>query len=159
MAYISSNSSDSLFGPAYHGPLRRFDFTLLFEDTILTIVPATLFLVAASARAIWLTNKPNKVATSLSRLTKLVRPSPEDEPGVAIRSRVTIDATKLPFSSKLRLMSMSAPVPVVLNDVADEFEHGVLRVGNSSKGYIASSGGHLSDYATYFVIRLVVYIC
>jgi ATP-binding cassette, subfamily C (CFTR/MRP), member 1 len=72
MAYSISNTSDALFGPAYEGPFRTFDFTLLFEDTILTIVPAALFLVAASARAIWLTGKPNKVTTSFSRLTKLV---------------------------------------------------------------------------------------
>ncbi|ETI25244.1 hypothetical protein G647_04618 [Cladophialophora carrionii CBS 160.54] len=71
MAYLVSNSSDSLFGPGYDGPFRKFDFTLLFEDTILTIVPATLFLIAASVRAVWLTSKPNKVTTSLSRLTKL----------------------------------------------------------------------------------------
>lgn len=72
MAYTLSNSSDALFGPAYSGPLRNFDFTLLFEDTILTIVPATIFVVAACARATWLTSRPNKVSTSFSRLTKLV---------------------------------------------------------------------------------------
>ncbi|KAJ9611765.1 hypothetical protein H2200_004949 [Cladophialophora chaetospira] len=72
MAHLASNSSDAVFGPAYRGPFRKFDFTLLFEDTILTIVPATLFVIAASARAIWLTSKPNKVTTSFSRLTKLV---------------------------------------------------------------------------------------
>ncbi|KIY02825.1 uncharacterized protein Z520_01290 [Fonsecaea multimorphosa CBS 102226] len=72
MAYFVSNSSDSLFGPAYEGPFRSFDFTVLFEDTILTILPATLFLISATARAAWLTTKPNKVTTSFSRLTKLV---------------------------------------------------------------------------------------
>ncbi|KIW87337.1 uncharacterized protein Z519_11973 [Cladophialophora bantiana CBS 173.52] len=72
MTYVVSNSSDALFGPAYEGPFRHFDFTVLFEDTILTVLPATLFLVTASARAIWLTSKPNKVITSFSRLTKLV---------------------------------------------------------------------------------------
>jgi hypothetical protein len=72
MAYSLANSSDSQFGPAYAGPLRTFDFTLLFEDTILTVVPATIFLLAASARAVWLGGRPNKVATSFSRLTKLV---------------------------------------------------------------------------------------
>ena len=67
-----SNSSDSGFGPAYAGVSRSFDFTLLFEDTILTIVPATTFLLAAGVRAVWLRSSPNKVATSFSRLTKLV---------------------------------------------------------------------------------------
>jgi hypothetical protein len=73
MNHLLSNSSDAVFGPAYSGPMRDFDFTLLFEDTILTIVPATVFLIAAGARAIWLTSKPNKVSTSFSRLTKLVQ--------------------------------------------------------------------------------------
>ncbi|KPI34457.1 Metal resistance protein YCF1 [Cyphellophora attinorum] len=67
-----SNSSDALFGPAYTGPSRSFDFTLLFEDTVLTIIPSTLFLAAAIARAVWLVNSPNKVVTSLSRSAKLV---------------------------------------------------------------------------------------
>lgn len=67
-----SNTSDTVFGPAYLGPGRSFDFTLLFEDTILTIVPSTLFLAAAVARAVWLVNSPNKVVTSLSRSAKLV---------------------------------------------------------------------------------------
>ncbi|ETN39964.1 uncharacterized protein HMPREF1541_06191 [Cyphellophora europaea CBS 101466] len=66
------NSSDTLFGPAYQGQGRSFDFTLLFEDTILTIVPASIFLVAAGARAAWLVNSPNKVVSSLSRSTKLI---------------------------------------------------------------------------------------
>ncbi|KAI1609253.1 putative multidrug resistance-associated protein [Exophiala viscosa] len=72
MAFVIANGSDSVFGPAYSGPSRNFDFTLLFEDTILTIVPATIFVIAAGARATWLTTKPNKVSTSFSRLTKLV---------------------------------------------------------------------------------------
>lgn len=71
MASIS-NSSDVQFGPAFTGPGRSFDFTLLFEDTILTIVPSTVFLGAAVARAVWLTNSPTKVASSFSRLAKLV---------------------------------------------------------------------------------------
>lgn len=70
MSLSSGNSSDSSFGPV--SDARSFDFTLLFEDTILTIVPAGLFLVAAGARAAWLINKPNTVTTSFSRLTKLV---------------------------------------------------------------------------------------
>lgn len=64
------NSSDLSFGPV--STARTFDFTLLFEDTILSIVPATLFLVAAVSRVLWLVSKPNKVATSFSRFTKLV---------------------------------------------------------------------------------------
>lgn len=64
------NSSDLSFGPV--SPARTFDFTLLFEDTVLTIVPTTVFLVAAVSRVLWLVSKPNKVVTSFSRFTKLV---------------------------------------------------------------------------------------
>ena len=67
-----SNTSDSLFGPAYHGAGRSFDFTLLFEDTILTILPTSLFLIAAGLRAAWLVNSPTKVVSSFSRSSKLV---------------------------------------------------------------------------------------
>lgn len=70
MSFSSSNSSDSEFGPASDS--RSFDFTLLFEDTILTIVPATLFLIAAGARTVWLANKPYTVVSSFSRMSKLV---------------------------------------------------------------------------------------
>lgn len=67
-----SNGSDTLFGPAYHGTERSFDFTLLFEDTILTILPASLFLVAAGLRATFLLKSPNKVVSSFNRSSKLV---------------------------------------------------------------------------------------
>lgn len=69
---MASNASDADFGPAYLGHERHFDFTLLFEDTIFTILPATVFLAAAIARALWLANSPKKVVSSLSRSTKLV---------------------------------------------------------------------------------------
>ncbi|KIW11357.1 hypothetical protein PV08_10657 [Exophiala spinifera] len=72
MHHTSSNDSDAHFGPAYSGTSRHFDFTLLFEDTILTIAPASIFLVAAGTRTIWLNTKPNKVSPSFSRLMKLV---------------------------------------------------------------------------------------
>lgn len=70
--HILSNGSDAHFGPAYSGLSRNFDFTLLFEDTILSIAPATIFLIAAGTRTIWLNRKPNKVSPSFSRLMKLV---------------------------------------------------------------------------------------
>lgn len=68
----SNHTWDDQFGPGYGGTERSFDFTLYFEDTILTIVPATVFLVTAIARAAWLVKKPQKVNGSTSRSTKLV---------------------------------------------------------------------------------------
>lgn len=105
MAHLYLNSSDSQFGPAYSGPFRSFDFTLLFEDTILTILPASVFLVAAGARAVWLTSKPNKVATSFSRLTKLVSPP---SPSALLGSHV--DALRAPGSSvRVRSNTIDSP--------------------------------------------------
>lgn len=69
---IPNATYDSHFGPVYAGPGRNFDFTILFEDTMLTIAPAAIFLIAAGLRAIWLFRSPTKVATSLSRQSKLV---------------------------------------------------------------------------------------
>jgi ATP-binding cassette, subfamily C (CFTR/MRP), member 1 len=71
MARLVNRSDDSHFGPAYSGPARNFDFTILFEDTILTILPAAIFLLGAIARSVWLVNSPNKVVSSLSRSSKL----------------------------------------------------------------------------------------
>ena len=67
-----ANTSDVGFGPAYDGHGRHFDFTVFFEDTILTIVPAVLFLIAAALRAAWLSRTSKKVEYSITRSAKLV---------------------------------------------------------------------------------------
>ncbi|KAM3522971.1 hypothetical protein NHJ13051_005364 [Beauveria bassiana] len=45
-------SADQAFGPAIRGCRSRFDFTLLFQDTILTLLPCIVFILLASLRAI-----------------------------------------------------------------------------------------------------------
>ncbi|KAK6385471.1 hypothetical protein LTS17_001039 [Exophiala oligosperma] len=92
-----SNSSDLSFGPAYVGPDRKFDFTLLFEDTILTIVPSTLFLAAAIARAAWLFNSPNKVVTSLSRSAKLLAVLLIRTTNLQVATKASVPAATLDF--------------------------------------------------------------
>lgn len=57
------------FGPTVPG---EFDFTLLFEDTILSLLPSALLLVAIPVRLLSLRGKPRKVARSHLYENKLV---------------------------------------------------------------------------------------
>ena len=50
-----------------------FDFSLYVENVLFTIVPASVFLLAAAARIYYLSQRPKKVSHSLSRQAKLVR--------------------------------------------------------------------------------------
>ncbi|KAM0669637.1 hypothetical protein ACQRIU_000032 [Beauveria bassiana] len=45
-------SADQAFGPAIRGCRSHFDFTLLFQETILTLLPCIVFILLASLRAI-----------------------------------------------------------------------------------------------------------
>lgn len=68
----NSWAADDQFGPAIKGTRSSFDFTLLFENTFLTIVPSTIFLLAALLRVRSLYEVPKKVASSWNRLQKIV---------------------------------------------------------------------------------------
>jgi ATP-binding cassette subfamily C (CFTR/MRP) protein 1 len=68
----TSWAADNQFGPAVNGTRSNFDFTLLFENTFLTIVPSTIFLFAALLRARSLYGSSKKVASSWTRLQKIV---------------------------------------------------------------------------------------
>lgn len=47
--------TDNVFGPAVASPCRRgFDFTLLFEQSILSIAPSSIFLLLVPLRLFWL---------------------------------------------------------------------------------------------------------
>lgn len=54
----------------------EFDFTILFEDTILSIVPSVLLLLALPFRIRALHGKPRKVTKSFLYENKLVRFTP-----------------------------------------------------------------------------------
>lgn len=60
---IPSCINDDTLGPFVRGCRDDFDFTLFFEHVILSIVPATIFIIAASARFLHLLGK-KKVATA-----------------------------------------------------------------------------------------------
>lgn len=70
----SRMSIDDSFGP-YAGPNVRggFDFTLLFEESLLSILPLVIVLIAAPFRIAFLLKKERKLVRSKSLYTKLVR--------------------------------------------------------------------------------------
>ncbi len=71
MASNHSSLEKSLdsFGP---GVLDGFDFTVLFENTILSIVPSVLLLLALPFRVYFLYGRPRKVTKSFLYENKLV---------------------------------------------------------------------------------------
>lgn len=60
---------DDSFGPQLQG---QFDFTLLFEQTIFTILPSGLFLIVSSVYVYQLSQKPVRVRSGLLLWLKLV---------------------------------------------------------------------------------------
>lgn len=59
---LTNLSHDNNFGPIVHNPNADFDFTLLFEQSILTIVPSVCFLLYAPARVWWLWREEKKAS-------------------------------------------------------------------------------------------------
>jgi len=66
---MSVNSSLNFFGPAEPG---EFDFTPLFEDTFLSLLPSTVLLLLLPLRVLALHRKPRKVLRSSLHSSKLV---------------------------------------------------------------------------------------
>lgn len=76
--YTGIASADDQFGPFFHIRGRQdFDFTLLFEDVILSVLPSALFLLVAPIRIWSLWKEHRKVATSQLRNVKVVCASNE----------------------------------------------------------------------------------
>lgn len=66
-------SPDNSFGPFLVLPGKTtFDFTLLFEETILSIGPSALLLILIPPRIFRLWNSPRKVTGSYLQTTKVV---------------------------------------------------------------------------------------
>jgi hypothetical protein len=69
----SSRGAENRFGPAVGNKCNGgFDFTLLFEQSILTLGPAAIFLVAFPIRFAYLARKDARTALSRFRVVKLV---------------------------------------------------------------------------------------
>ena len=73
MASQSCSSIDDSFGPYASGCRGGLDFTLLFEECILTILPLLLTLLVTPFRLFYLTRNTIKVTPSRLLPCKLVR--------------------------------------------------------------------------------------
>lgn len=62
--------AETNFGPAAS---YRFDFTLLFENAVLSILPSALFLALTPQRLFWLIKQPRKLTKNSQFVLKLVR--------------------------------------------------------------------------------------
>lgn len=62
----------SQHGSLFQQNSEQFDFNVDFEQVFFSIIPSTLFLVAASWRTVSLARKPAVVKASVFRLVKVV---------------------------------------------------------------------------------------
>lgn len=73
MAAQSTRQADSHFGPFADSPPRGGpDFTLTFEQTILTLIPAAIFVLAVPVRLAYLIKSETRTKPNLIRLVKQV---------------------------------------------------------------------------------------
>lgn len=70
MATVCPPSSDDVFGPAVNGCRGNFDFTLFFEQTVLSIGPSALLLLFAPPRIVRLLRASVKTLSNPIRATK-----------------------------------------------------------------------------------------
>lgn len=64
--------NDAHFGPMVEHCRDNFDFTLVFEDTILSLVPSALTSVCAAMRILYLRKRPRLIVAKKPQLLKLV---------------------------------------------------------------------------------------
>jgi hypothetical protein len=76
-APLCAATADASFGPVVDAACRDgFDFTLLFEQSIFVLLPASLLLLVAPLRLLKLRKASVKVTDNVSRAIKLVSCSP-----------------------------------------------------------------------------------
>ncbi|KAK8001740.1 ABC transporter [Apiospora marii] len=71
-AWICPQAVDDVFGPAVDECARTFDFTLLFEETILSILPSAVFLILGAIRLATLFTRKSRVGGVILRTVKLL---------------------------------------------------------------------------------------
>jgi hypothetical protein len=70
---LCAPTADAAFGPVVDAACRDgFDFTLVFEQSIFVLLPATMLFLMAPLRILQLRKSPIKVADHASRMIKLV---------------------------------------------------------------------------------------
>ncbi|KAI1348977.1 ABC transporter [Xylaria sp. FL0043] len=66
------SDADLSFGPAINSGCRGgFDFTLLFEESVLSLLPAALFILVAALRVVYLVKSHTKAGSNPARFQKL----------------------------------------------------------------------------------------
>jgi hypothetical protein len=106
---MASNHSVNAYPTTFFGPTvpGTFDFTPLFEDTLLSIVPSALLLLALPVRLFFLRDQPRKVLRSSLHSQKLAcfpellhfRRVANSE--AVVSHRVCLDADGSPHSARL----------------------------------------------------------
>lgn len=72
MDSLTCDQLDNTFGPHAKGCRGGFDFTLLFEETVLSIIPAVLFILIGSLRTLYsLKRQPKVIYTSWLRVKQV----------------------------------------------------------------------------------------
>lgn len=70
---LCPSNADLSFGPAINSRCRGgFDFTLLFEESILNLIPAALFILVSPWRVLYLVKSHTKAGSNPARFQKLV---------------------------------------------------------------------------------------
>lgn len=72
MANSTCSEADSAFGPVLPAGCRGADLTLAFEQSILTLLPAAIFLIILPARIFYLSKQSTKSVPSKLRIAKVV---------------------------------------------------------------------------------------
>lgn len=75
---ICPQHPDDVFGPVVAECARAFDFTLLFEESILSILPSAILILLAPVRLLALRKRPRIVGGSTLQLVKLVCHGPRE---------------------------------------------------------------------------------
>lgn len=63
---------DSAFGPIVKGCRGDFDFTLKFENIILSMLPSAVFIALSVPRVIFLARRPSIAGGAILQYTKIV---------------------------------------------------------------------------------------
>ena len=81
---ICTSNADDFFGPRVEACRRQFDFTLLFEQSVLSIAPSALFICLISLRVAQLYRVDRKTLSNTLRNVKLVTKSSKYHTGLLL---------------------------------------------------------------------------
>lgn len=72
-SYVCTSNADDKFGPHVVGCRDNFDFTLLFEQSILSLAPSALLVLISVPRIVQLRRRTIKIVPTQLRYCKNVR--------------------------------------------------------------------------------------